>query len=161
MQVRLTHGTCGASLPARTHRHRHATLSGPPAPLERPNPWLPVLHSPPCGRQCSTRDGGRSTASAGRSGSCLAASRPLAAAFAVDEPPAAPLSLAPGSIAAGPTTPKPSYEAIDSQPQNRLFMHLFRGKLAEGLGEDASEPGCASMRLRRECPEQRCYSSSA
>lgn len=45
------------------------------------------------------------------------------------------------SRAAGPTTPKPSYDAIDSQPQNRLFMHLFRQKLAEGLGEDAPEPG--------------------
>ena len=26
----------------------------------------------------------------------------------------------------GPDTPKPSYAAIDAEPQNRLFMHLFR-----------------------------------
>jgi hypothetical protein len=96
------------------------------------------------------------------------------------------------SLRRGPDTSKPSYTAIDAEPQNRLFMHLFRQvswlaetqvsserrpgravssrsllvgcrchlgadldmmplmqKLAEGLGEDAPEPGCdpADMHL--------------
>ena len=64
-------------------------------------------------------------------------------AAAVVEP--MPVSLPSTLKAAGPTTPKPSYGTIDSQPQNRLFMHLFRQKLAEGLGEDAQEPGYESV----------------
>lgn len=45
------------------------------------------------------------------------------------------------AISAGPTDEPPSYEAIDSRPHNRLFMHLFRQAVVEGLGEDAPEPG--------------------
>ena len=45
------------------------------------------------------------------------------------------------AIPAGPRDDPPSYEAIDAQPHNRLFMHMFRQSVVEGLGEDAPEPG--------------------
>lgn len=45
------------------------------------------------------------------------------------------------AIPAGPPDDPPSYEAIDAAPHNRLFMHLFRQAVVQGLGEDAPEPG--------------------
>ena len=140
MQVRLSHGSCTNALP--TCNHGHITHPKGIAPSTHLHCWLPPLPSPPCARQRGTLDGRRSTAKRSRSRSMLSASRPLeTAVMEQDSAAAAVPNAAGGAIAAGPTTPKPSYEAIDSQPQNRLFMHLFRGKLAEGLGEDAPEPG--------------------
>jgi hypothetical protein len=46
------------------------------------------------------------------------------------------------AIPAGPRDDPPSYEAIDARPHNRLFMHMFRQSVVDGLGEDAPEPGC-------------------
>lgn len=98
-------------------------------PSHRHNLWL------------NQQSGGRHKSRAERRCVHTAVSRldiqPNAAAVDVSTAPL-PLTL----TEAGPTTPKPSYEAIDSQLHNRLFMHLFRAKLAEGLGEDAPEPGC-------------------
>jgi hypothetical protein len=45
------------------------------------------------------------------------------------------------AIPAGPRDDPPSYEAIDAQPHNRLFMHLFRQAVVDGLGEDTPETG--------------------
>lgn len=55
------------------------------------------------------------------------------------------------AIPAGPRDDPPSYEAIDAQPHNRLFMHMFRQSVAEGLGEDAPEPGWVCMSWSRLC----------
>lgn len=45
------------------------------------------------------------------------------------------------AIPAGPPDAPPSYESIDAQPHNRLFMHMFRQAVVDSLGEDAPEPG--------------------
>lgn len=45
------------------------------------------------------------------------------------------------AIPAGPRDDPPSYEAIDAAPHNRLFMHLFREAVVDGLGEDTPAQG--------------------
>ena len=57
------------------------------------------------------------------------------------------------AIPAGPRDDPPSYAAIDAQPHNRLFMHMFRRSVVEGLGEDAPEPGWVwTGKIHTPCP---------
>ena len=43
--------------------------------------------------------------------------------------------------AAGPSEPVPNYDALDSQPLNRLVMALFRGKMVDAIGQDSQLEG--------------------
>ncbi len=42
---------------------------------------------------------------------------------------------------AGPETPAPSYESIDSQPLNRAIMSLFRQKMVAAIDENSDKEG--------------------
>ncbi|EIE22959.1 hypothetical protein COCSUDRAFT_15824 [Coccomyxa subellipsoidea C-169] len=42
---------------------------------------------------------------------------------------------------AGPETPAPSYESIDSQPLNRAIMSLFRQKMVAAIGKNSDKEG--------------------
>lgn len=46
-----------------------------------------------------------------------------------------------GLVAAGPTTARPDYTAIDSQPLNRVVYRLFRNKMVQAIGSDSSLDG--------------------